>query len=354
MSDLDSLLDVLGLQAGACRAMGSPFSAGLLERAKDAAPQEPELQDLFQPWIGKSRQEIFTDAAALRWLGALHDAVLAAPASPLARAYPADGNPGDPAAAWPLALRYLQSQTDRAAAFMRHEPQTNEVRRSAVLLPGFLAISALAPLPLRLLELGASAGLNQLWDQRRYHLGPELAWGPEDAPFSIDAEWRGDAPPLHSSVVVASRSACDRSPIDLTDPLQRRRLRAYIWPDQFDRLARLDAAVIQSLHHGVSVDREDAVVWARRNAAPAPGMVTVVFHSVFFQYMPPESQTALTQVMLEFGERASEVAPLAWLRMEPGPDNSAIMELRLTLWPFGEDKALARAHPHGAWIEWFG
>jgi len=27
-------------------------------------------------------------------------------------------------------------------------------------------------------------------------------------------------------------------------------------------------------------------------------------------------------------------------------------ELRLTLWPEGRERTLARSHPHGEWVEW--
>ena len=84
------------------------------------------------------------------------------------------------------------------------------------------------------------------------------------------------------------------------------------------------------------------------------GVATVVFHSVFFQYMPADSQAALVETLAAFGARANADAPLAWLRMEPAADNPAMMELRLTLWPDGGERLLATAHPHGAWVEWCG
>jgi hypothetical protein len=38
--------------------------------------------------------------------------------------------------------------------------------------------------------------------------------------------------------------------------------------------------------------------------------------------------------------------------MEPKPDNLALMDVRLTLWPGGEDRLLAETHPHGATVRW--
>jgi hypothetical protein len=222
----EALVDVLKWQGAGCTAMGSPFSGVLLERAAAALADQPSLGAAFAPWWNLSRQELFADAVALRWLGALHDLALDNPDGALAAAYPAVGRPGEADRAWPLVLETMDENAARIADFMLHEPQTNEVRRSAVLLPGFLTIAAETGLPLRILELGASAGLNQLWDQRRYRLGELGEWGPPAARVTLDIEWRGGPPPLAAKVRVVERAACDRKPVDLAHPVQRRRLKA--------------------------------------------------------------------------------------------------------------------------------
>ena len=103
----------------------------------------------------------------------------------------------------------------------------------------------------------------------------------------------------------------------------------------------------------IDVDRADAREWLPAQLAETQrGTATVVMHSVFWQYMPPESQAALAQVIDGHGAQAGPEAPFAWLRMEPAPDNMAVMELRLTLWPGGQEQLLAEVHPHGAWVKW--
>ena len=349
-----ALLQHLRLQSVGCATLGSPFSAALLDRAVADIEAGGTVGAFFTPWAGEGLRALFEHAVALRWLAALHEIALGEPDGNLAGAYPLADRPGDPDRAWPLVLAALDARSERVTAFMSHEPQTNEVRRSAVLLPGFLAIAGGARLPMRLVELGASAGLNQLWDRRRYHLGPAGDWGPEDAAVSIETDWRGPAPRLDAPVKIAGRAACDRAPVDLADPLARRRLTAYVWPDQIDRLARLDAAISETLAARIVVEREDAVDFTRRQGAPAAGVASVVFHSVFFQYMPAASQAGLIETLTGHGEAARPDAPLAWLRMEPSAASDSIMELRLTTWPGGEEQLLARAHPHGAWVEWLG
>ena len=352
MTDTTGLVRGIDIQAAGCAALGSPFSGALLAAmARDVAAGGPSAR-LFAPWLGASTRAVLEAAAPLRLLGALHDLVLSGAAPAMAAAYPGSGASGDAAAAWPLALAAMDSEGPRLAAFMTHEPQTNEVRRAGVLLPGFLTIARETALPLRCFELGASAGLNQQWDHFRYELAGAGAWGDPAAPVVIDVDWRGAAPPLGATVSVLSRAACDRKPVDLTVAAARRRLRAYVWADQPDRLARLDGAIAAALAAGTVVEAEDAVTWTRRRAAPAVGAATVLYHSVFWQYMPAASQAALTEAIGAHGAAARPAAPFAWLRMEPDQTNLTAMELRLTLWPGGEDRRLAFAHPHGAWVDW--
>jgi hypothetical protein len=344
MSD-EGLEQAIRFQAEGCRKLGSPFYAALLERAAGGLG-DPRVAALFEPWRGAGVEVQVAEATPLRLLGALHDLVLSGEEPALAAAFPPTGNPEE---AWRAALEATERHAGRLTRFMAHEPQTNEVRRSAVLAPGMLTIAAETGLPLRCFELGASAGLNQLWSRFRYDFGPAGVWGDEGSPVRLDTEWSGLAPTFPASVRVLETAACDRRPVDIADPAQRRRLRAYLWPDQPERMARLDAALALADAAGVAVETADAVDWTRRRVRPAAGAATVLVHSSFWQYLPRESQEALAAVIAGLGASASREAPFAWLRKEPMPIRD---ELRLTLWPGGQDRLLAYAHPHGAWIEW--
>jgi hypothetical protein len=357
MSDappFEGLIQSLKIQAAVCGRMASPFSEAILGAAANDVASGGPTRALLERWAGASTRELMADAVPLRLLGALHDLALSGDHEALTAAYPAEGSSGDAEAAWAAALRAMAIDGERLARFMDHEPQTNEVRRSACLLGGFLAVAAETRLPIRLFEIGASAGLNQLWDRYAYRLGDIGSWGPSGSPVEIPTDWRGPPPALDATVAVLERAACDRKPVDLRDPTARRRLRAYVWADQIDRLERLDAAVAMARDAATSVDAEDAVAWTGQRVAVSPGAVTVLFQSVFWQYMPPESQAALAALIQDIGARATAEAPFAWLRMEPPPTDMATMEVRLTLWPGGQDRRLAVVHPHGAWVAWGG
>jgi hypothetical protein len=345
----EALAQMLQTQARVCAAFGSPFYAGLLERA--GRELDGPLGDLLAGWRGRTLEALIEAAVALRVLGALHDLALSGDVPPLAAAFPPAS--ADPDLAWRAAKAAVETHGERLSAFMKHEPQTNEVRRSACLLPGFLAIAEATGLPLRCLELGASAGLNQLWPRFRYDYGSAGAWGDAASPVRLAADWTGPpVPALQARPRVAESRACDRKPIDLSDPIQRRRLKAYLWPDQAERILRFDAAADLATAAGVAVEAVDALAWTRENGAPRAGLATVIFHSVFQQYLPRAAQADLAAAIAEHGAAADEYAPLAWLRMEPSAANIGLIELRLTLWPGGEERRLAVVRAHGAWVRW--
>ncbi|MFO1013300.1 MAG: DUF2332 family protein [Caulobacteraceae bacterium] len=282
----------------------------------------------------------------------MHDRALSGEAPWLTMHYPGAGTP-DPEAAFAAARALIEADPAGFAAFMAHEPQTNEVGRSGALLGGFLTFAQETGLPLSTVELGASAGLNQIWDRFGYRLGGGT-WGDPQSPVQLSPEWSGPLPPLDAPVSVAARCACDRKPVDLSDPLQRRRLIAYVWPDQTERLARVKAATKMAVEAGVKVEAMDAQDFARTRGAPAEGRATAIYHSVFWQYMPAEAQAATRGAIEAHGAAASKAAPLAWLRLEPDPENVTVMQVSLTTWPGGETRVLAQSHPHGTRIFWGG
>jgi hypothetical protein len=228
--------------------------------------------------------------------------------------------------------------------------QTNEVGRSAALVGGFLAVAAAGGgRPLRVFEVGASAGLNLRWDHYRYEAGGQGVGDPS-SPVRFVEPWVGRRPPLDRAVAVAERRGCDRSPIDATTPEGRLTLQAFVWPDLVERLRRLDEAIEVARRVPATVDRADVATWLpERLATPVPGTATVVFHSIVAQYLPPDSRRALRDTITAAGEAASPAGPVGWLRMEPGRDGA---EVRLTTWPGGEDRLLAMSAYHGPPVRW--
>jgi len=220
-----------------------------------------------------------------------------------------------------------------------------------VLVGGFLEIAKETGLPLLCLEIGASAGLNTIWDRYHYRLGA-VGWGDPQSPVSLAPSWEGLSPPVDAPLRVIERHACDIAPIDLEDPAQRLRLRAYIWADQRERQSRLESAIDLARAHGPRVERADAADWVRTKLRePAASGATVLYHSIMWQYLSSETQAEIRASLERAGDRATSAAPLAWLRFEPSNSVSR-PELRMTLWPGARDVRLAVAHPHGSIVQW--
>jgi hypothetical protein len=335
-------------QAAACTAMGSPFMALLCEVLAEWLDRGSWTGQRILDW----QRDPNEDALQMRVTGGLHALVRKGLAPELAALYPPRRLP--PPKALGAAVRAAIRSHD---AFLFHwldsPPQTNEVGRSAVLMAGMLTVAAATGKPLALRELGSSAGLNLRLDRYAYQLGG-LAVGPPDAPLTLTPEWVGIDPPA-APIRVANRRGVDRAPLDVRDRQTRERLLAFVWADRPERLTRLAAALDDAMTDPPPVDRGDAAAWAEANVVPEPGVATVVYHSIVHQYFPEATKIRLAEHMAAMGARATADAPLAWLRMEvedPAQATTVPPTLRLRMWPGGEDRLLARVHPHGAKVVW--
>jgi hypothetical protein len=338
-----SLLDTIELQRAGCELAGSPLYAEVLDAvAADVRAGGPSAAMLLP-----LADAPFGDAVLLRLLAAVHRAVLRGDAPDLAAHYPsAGGRPGRGLGGAFLAAAEAHAHEVRAS--LGRGVQTNEPGRSVALLGGYLELARLG-LPLRLLEVGASAGLNLRFDRYRYESGAD-AFGPAGSPVRFVAPWAGRPPELGLGVEVASREGCDVDPVDPTTDEGRLWLRGFLWPDQPERRARLDGALAVAAEVPVTVERSGAVPWLRdRLAEPVPGVVTVVAHSIVFQYLAAEDRRAFLDVLDRAGRRATPDAPLAWLRMEPGGDRA---ETRVTTWPGGATHLLSTSAFHGPPVAW--
>ena len=340
------ILAMFRKQAETCAAMGSAIYGELLARCADDFERGGVVARAVADWVGHP----VLDNVALRLLGAAHFLALRGEAPALAACFPSCGGSyaGEPA--WRALQEVLERHAARVRVHLTEQIQTNEVRRCCALLGGFVEIAREFPWPLRLLEIGASAGLNQCFEQFRYELGTQRL-GPADAPLTLDCEWRGR--PLEAGGValkIASRAGCDLFPIDLRDRDRRLRLESFFWPDQVERLARLRAACECALRSGVALEQASAGDWIERELAALPARTTsVLFHSVMWMYVPEAERKRIHALMDAAGARATREAPLAWLRMESA--NFDYCEIRLRTWP-GEERLLGKCHYHGAWVEW--
>ncbi len=329
-------------QAAGCRELGSPFMARLMdvlaERLDDRSPVGAKVLG----WGG----DPLADALPLRIAGGLHALARVRPGSFLARCYPPGDQPA-PETLWQAVSAVLNDPF--LLPWLARAPQTNEVGRSAVLIAGLLIVAARTALPIRLFEVGASAGLNLGLDRYAMQLGTTRAGAPA-SPVRLEPRWDGPSPPP-GEVRIVGRHGVDLAPMNPALVEDRERLLAYVWPDQAERLHRLQSACALADSAGTTVQQDDAAPWTERMLIPAPGEVSVLMHSIAFQYFPAESQARITAHMEQAGQCATATAALAWLRLEPEPGVTGAA-LRLRFWPDGTDTLLASAGAHGQWVTW--
>lgn len=314
----------LRVQAAHCARLGSPLYADLLERAATDAEEGGPVASVLRGHESDPPNSML----ALRLMGAVHRRLLEGAL---------------PNMEWSTFRRALVDDAAAIRPLLCRPVQTNEVGRCAALLPGFLAVAKRTGMPLRLLEVGASAGLNLLWDRYRYE-SAGFAWGDEASNPRIAFELHG-GPPVTTQVDVFHRRGCDLSPVDPIGEEGRLTLLSFVWADQADRLDRLRAALATAAELPVAVDRAGAAEWTAGQLSDLPtGVVTVLFHSIVMQYLPEDERLRFERLVRSAGEVATAAAPLAWLRMEPA---GGCAEVRLACWPGGEDTVLARSGYHG-------
>jgi hypothetical protein len=341
------LVGIIRIHQLACSGMGSPFYADILELMADDVVAGGPVGRFLADQLDTSYEE----AVPLRFLGGVHRLVLAGRAPELAARFPSVGGDGDAAAAWPALRSVLDTHADAVRDALTRPPQTNEVGRSAALVGGFLVVARDTGLPLRVLEVGSSAGLNLRFD-RYWYESDGSGYGDAASPVRFAGLWGDGRPPFDAPITIADRRGCDRDPIDARTEDGRLTLLSYVWPGQTERFTMLRAALDVARDVPVPIDRAGIPDWlARQLDEPARDRATVVFHSIVWQYLADSERATAEAALATAGERATGSAPLAWLRLEPSADLTHT-ELRVTTWPGGEERLLARCHYHLGPMQW--
>ena len=336
----------LHAQATVCAAMGSPFYGALL----DAAARDYRNGGPVRAFFDASPQRRTASHIGIRLMGALHLRALDGSAPALARHFPSCGGDGDADAAWREARRLLAEEVERFAAPYERTPQTNEVARTMPLLGGLLAIADSVRLPIRLLDVGTSAGLNLRLDRFRYE-GADWSWGDPASTLVLRNSTIGGRP-AHLDVRprVVERAGCDLHPLDVVRESDCLELRSFVWADQRERFQRLEAATAIARAVPAALDAADFLEWIPRCAVPQEGVTTVVMHSVVTEHLTAEVHEQMQRAIEDACNAATPASPMAWLRLEPL--GTYPYETRVTFWPSGEERLIARSDGHAQSIEW--
>jgi hypothetical protein len=348
MNGTEHLLHTLRSQGRFCGASGSPMYDDLF----GLVATDVESGGVFATILSGHENDPSREAVPLRLLGGLHRLVLDGRAPELRRFYPSTGGGWDAKSAWPEVTRTAANHIDALRAALGQPPQTNEAGRSAALIGGLLRLDRGFDLPVRLFEIGSSAGLNLRADHYRYHHAGGQ-WGPVDSPVIIDDAWRGRLPP-DGAVRIVERHGYDIAPIDVTGTDGEMTALSYVWPDQATRLNRLRGAIAVARRVPAQLHRQragDAVA----GLTLADGALTVLWHSITWQYLSAEERAAIRDAVGALGAQADASSPFAHLTLEPardGPGTPIRFLVRARRWPGGELETLAQCHPHGPPVNW--
>jgi hypothetical protein len=345
-----ALVDRFRQQAHACQEMGSPIYAALLERLAD------DLEDggVTAAVVAGHEHDPGPSALALRLLGSVHRLVLDGSAPELATFYPSVGGEWEPTLGWAAFERLMREQPERVREWLDRPPQTNEVGRSGALMGGLLEVGRRFSHPVRLFEIGASAGLNLRADRFGYTDDHNRLFGNETSTLVLRGAWRGRPLRPWRDLEVVERLGSDLMPVDPSSEEGRLTLRAYVWPDQTERLERLDAALEVAEAVRVEVRRQGAVPFVE-DLDLARGTTTVLWHSVMWQYLSGQDKEAVSGRVAELGAAATRDEPFAHLFLEPArrtPDSEHEFLVVLELWPEGDRRILGRSVGHGIPTTW--
>lgn len=279
----------------------------------------------------------------------------------------------------PLAAAYVSGSLDDACSAFRafvtqhrtavvdvlqtRRVQTNEVGRVGVIAPALAHARRRVDMPLGLVEVGASAGLNLLVDQCRVDYG-EFSIGRPHSPLALRCDCAATPPPFSmGDLDISWRIGLDRSPIHPDDEADSRWLLACVWIDQPDRIERLAAALSMARASPSPLVAGDAVTGLASVVARVPDHLhLVVLTSWVAFYLSREQRVAFEEVLAHVGR------PVTWISLEhPGvvrdldlsqpPPDQLIAASVVAAVSFDDGAAVARevwawAHPHGRWLDW--
>jgi hypothetical protein len=255
---------------------------------------------------------------------------------------------------WDALHAVLERHGAWLARFVLERPvQTNEPQRSWSLLPLFLTAARAAARPLDVLELGASAGLNLLWDRYGYRY-EEGGWGDARSPLQLTGEERAHVPAalLETRVEVRRRVGIDLHPVDVTSEDGMRLLRAYVL-DAVYRARLVLAAEVAAAHPPELVRGDYLELLPGLLRDRADDAFTVVFQTHSTVYLADGERARLRAIV----DDAAADGPLAWIST-PTPEehgqHRGDYPLELAIWPGRERRIVARTNVRGDWLEWTG
>lgn len=351
------------------------------------APQDPAVQWLLHNTSHRAAFDVTNLLAA-----ALHYEVLAGePAvAPLAHFYPTVGGNASPyrlfvdddhrsdsiSAGFTQALHNaILARQETIAAYLKSSTvQTNETGRGySWLFPASLAQWD----EVYLIDLGASAGLNLLADQRAFQFihssdGSQFFALGNAASLQFTIRAGGKLKYfLHGGsgkLKIASRIGYDIHPFHIVTEVDERTLKSFIWADQIERVQRLEEAImafnqvqsspvpIQLYSASLPGDLSDVL-----DEQPRDLQQPLLIYNTYIKMYLPRKGEELHDIIAEWAMRQNR--PVIWIQWEP-PQFTSYRDKRAPslgwlawtadLWHNKQhyQYQLGWVHPHGREVYW--
>lgn len=329
--DVVTTVDALAWQAHYCRRARSPVAAQILDAVRVDVEAGGSLAGELPATVR------FGDLVGLRVMATLHRLALERRVPRVALCLPTLGGTA-PTVGTVAGQRFagdvvesLATHEGLLAAMLEWTPQTNETGRAALLR---FALSRLGSgLPVRLREIGASAGLN---------LRADVLPGRTNLEFG----------PLPA---VVDRIGCDLHPVDPTTSQGRILLSSYIWVDDVARFNRLGDALAVARRVPATVVQQDAGEFVEALNLRA-STLTVLWHSAMWVYLPSETKARVLAATRRLAAEATAEQPFAhvsweWSDVEGRAQSAMPFELVVRSWAGhpddGRRRTLACGMSHG-------
>jgi ADP-ribose pyrophosphatase YjhB (NUDIX family) len=326
-----------------CARLEAPTYADLARCVAEWSDDEP-LSSLLAPYADAR----VGDMIPLRILSAVHRLALAREAPEVALYLPTSGGspPRDAADRERLRRAFLaaiEAHRDDIAAALARVPQTNEVGRTVGLAALLRRVERGFELPVRLHEIGCSAGLSLRVDSlvaAGVVPADHVAWGPLPA--------------------IVERAGCDLDPVDATTTEGRLTLTSFIWPDHLARFERLREALDIANGIDVSLVTADALDYIR-GLELQRGSTLVVWHSAMWLYLPIDARDRIRSALDDLGRQATRESPLVHIGLEPVSEERDAQHrftLAMATWPgldglpAGVEVPWGTTPPSGSPVEW--
>lgn len=341
------------------------MTAGLAERFRRFARQEcAGLSPLYEALSLRIAEDDFLLSLAARsrpgqppanmLFAAVQTCLLREPDAALAAFYAGlTLEPRPPENAFPAFRDYCIAHEGEIIALLKGRAvSTNEVQRCACLLPAFGLVAQQSARPLHLVEIGASAGLNLLWDRYAYDYGAAGTLAPETAALRLTCTVKSprEGFPLPNAMpAVGRRLGIDPHPLDPTNPEDLAWLRALIWPEQQSRAERLTAAASIAAKAGLQLLSGDALDLLPDALASLPTEGTVcLYHSFTLNQFSAEAKARFVALLEDLGR----TRPIARIGFEWGASEAPELTLTRHDGRGTASQRLALCDAHGGWLSW--